>query len=382
MTFYLLTDPIRGGDIIRAEGRKHYAYSFGVCRWVRTTVMLSYMNPESPLYGQYREVPEQEAQERVIQKSVLLAGLLRKAEELATRFHAGQTDKGGRPYVEHPRAVAARLDDLEQKITAWLHDLCEDTPVTPQMLRDEGFTPRIVQAVEILTHPAGMDYFDYIRRVRPNALARAVKMADLEENMDLSRIPHPTDRDRARAEKYRAALAYLNMEAELPERAEQDGETFVPAMEVYRAVRAGALEGRKVPHGVSNPVLRRTEDGVCLAFFVYVYTKSHLDSLRMPRPSLWILADVRTGKILRRIPCGEEDFSSQPADKLYSVAYPERPAAGAGEFERLFRNLDAIRAQLCETGELDGTAYAEYLSEMLCLVPPGYRVFYKELSSV
>ena len=94
MTFYLLTDSIRGGDIIRAEGRKHYAYSFGVCRWVRTTVMLSYMNPESPLYGQYREVPEQEAQERVIQKSVLLAGLLRKAEELATRFHAGQTDKG------------------------------------------------------------------------------------------------------------------------------------------------------------------------------------------------------------------------------------------------------------------------------------------------
>lgn len=381
MIFYLLTDPVRGGDIIRAEGRKHYAYSFGVCRWVRTTVMLAYMNPDSPLYGQYREVTEQEAQERVIQKSALLVKLLGKAEALARRYHAGQLDKGGRPYVEHPQAVAAQLDDLEQKITAWLHDLCEDTPVTPQMLRDEGFTPRIVQAVELLTRPGGMEYFDYIRRVRPNSLARAVKIADLENNLDLSRISEPTERDLRRIEKYRAALAYLNMEAELPETPQTD-DAFVPSMEVFRAVRQHALDGRKTPHGVSNPVLRRDGGRVCLAFFVYLYGKANLDSLRMPRPSLWLLADVRTGEVLRRVPCAEEDFSGQPADKLYSAAYPDRPDASAQRFEQLFRSLDEVRKQYCETGSLDTAAYAEYLENMLTLVPPDYRVFYRELSAV
>lgn len=386
MMFYLLTDPIRNGDIIRAEGRKHYAYSFGVCRWVRTTVMLSYMNPNSPLYGQYCEVSEKEAQERVIKKSSLLVKLLSKAEALAYQYHAGQVDKGGNPYIDHVKAVAEQLDDLEQKITAWLHDLCEDTEVTPEFLQKEGFTPRIVQAVQVLTKSPGMEYFAYIRQVRKNAIARAVKIADLENNMDLRRIPHPGEKDKQRIQKYQIALSYLKMEGELPDTAHQEGgqeEQYLPTMKVFQNVRKQALGGRKIPHGVSNPVLRRTEDGkVYLAFFVYLYNKSNLDVKKMPRPSSWILADISCGKIFSHISCAQKDFSSQSKDILYSVNYPQKPIVDANWYTELFQKLDQVRIEYCNNGRINEEVYKSYMDLMLTVVPPDYRIFYNDLSAL
>ena len=384
MKFYELTDAVRSGDIIRAEGRKHYAYSFGPCRWVRTTVMMAYMNPDSPLYGKYKEVSEERARELVLEKSAKLARLLPRAEELARKYHAGQRDKAGEPYFEHPRAVAGQLDDLEQKIAAWLHDLCEDTPVTPEQLLEEGFTPRIVQAVRVLTRPKGMDYWDYIRRIRANPIARAVKIADLTHNMDLSRLPRVTDQDRARAEKYRTALAYLNMEGDLPERAPGlEGEApFTESMRVFQNVSAQALQGQKRPHGVSNPVLREENGRIYLAFFLYFYDKKDLDAMQMPRPSLWFLADIRTGEIVERRSCARQDFSSQPAGLRCDVRYPDRPQRPNGYFQSVYAKLDRIRREYLESGALDRSAYGEYLEEMLTLVPPEYRVFYRELSTL
>lgn len=382
MIFYKLTDPIRSGDIIRAEGRKHYSYSFGVCRWVRTTVMMAYMNPDSPLYGMYEQVSEQEAQELVIRKSAVLARLLPKAEALARQYHEGQTDKAGAPYVEHLRSVASMLDDLEQKITAWLHDLCEDTGATFELLLREGFTPRIVQAVRILTKPTEMDYYDYIRRVRTDPIARAVKLADLSHNMDLSRLPNPTDRDRERLEKYRKAYAYLNLEGELPERASPQVEEprLVPSLRVFEKVSAQALQGKKLPHGVSNPVLRREDGTLYLAFFVYLYQKRHLDERRLPRPSGWLLADLASGEIVKRFSCAERDFSSQPQDALYSVDYPDKPAYTREQFAELYGKLDRARAACAGADGAGAQEYAAYFEAMLELVPPAYRVFYQDLS--
>lgn len=383
MTFFELTDPVRSGDIIRAEGRKHYAYSFGPCRWVRTTVMMSYMNPDSPLYGKYREVSEAEARDLVLRKSAKLAKLLPKAEELARKYHAGQYDRAGAPYFEHPKAVAAQLEDLEQKITAWLHDLCEDTEVTPELLLEEGFTPRIVQAVQVLTRPEGMDYYDYIRTIRPNAIARAVKIADLTHNMDLSRLGQVTQADEARVEKYRKALAYLNMEGELPAAAPvQETAPFTGSMQVFQAVSRGALQGQKRPHGVSNPVLRSEGGTVYLAFFVYFYDKKNLDSMQMPRPSLWLLADVRTGAILERYTCTQRDFSHRSDRRCYSVCYPDKPQVSEGFWTGVYAKLDRVRQDYLESGTLNRAAYEAYLEEMLTMVPPEYRVFYRELSTL
>lgn len=384
MIFYKLTDSVRNGDIIRAEGRKHYAYSFGPCQWVRTTVMMAYMNPDSPLYGKYEEVSEKEAQDLVVQKSLQLVKLLPKAEELARKYHAGQYDKAGKPYYEHPKAVASMLDDLEQKITAWLHDLCEDTPVTPKLLLTEGFTPRIVQAVQVLTKPEGMDYYDYIRRVRTNSIARAVKMADLTHNMDLSRLPQATEKDQARVEKYRVSFAFLNMEGDLPA-AESDlphEPVFVSTMAVFQKVSKNALQGQKRAHGISNPVIRVVDGKAYLAFFIYFYNKENLDSLKMPRPTLWLLADIVTGDILQRFSCAEKDFSAQSNNSNYDISYPDKPEVQPGYYEKVYAKLDNVREQYEKNGSVDHLAYTEYLDAILTMVPPKYRVFYTELSTL
>lgn len=381
MTFYKLTDPIRRGDVIRAEGRKHYSYSFGPCQWVRTTIMMAYMNPDSPLYEQYEEIPEQEARELVLAKSARLARLLPKAEAMARHYHEGQTDKAGQPYIRHVQAVADQLDDLEQKITAWLHDLCEDTPVTPQLLLEEDFTPRIVQAVQVLTKPKGMDYYEYIRAVRRDSIARAVKMADLNHNMDLSRLPQVSQQDLARREKYQRAFEYLNLEKELPEREPPQDQAFSPTMEVFRAVSREAVQGRKLPHGVSHPVLRTWEGRLCLAFFVYFYQKKDLDDMAFPRPSAWLLADLRSGQITGRFSCAQQDFSRQPTDRRWSMKHPSRPNDADGLCRRLYAQLDSVRESCLEGRGLDRGAYDAYLENILRLVPPDYRVFYQELSA-
>lgn len=135
---------------------------------------------------------------------------LQLAVEVATKAHEGQTDKGGRPYILHPQTVAGALELTEHKIIAYLHDVCEDTLITPDDLRGLGFSERVVTAVDTLTRRDGHSYEEYIEIVRGNEDARQVKMADLCHNMDLSRIPHPTQRDYQRVEKYKRALKMLS----------------------------------------------------------------------------------------------------------------------------------------------------------------------------
>src|SRR5262249_4397457 len=96
-----------------------------------------------------------------------------------------------------------------EMMAAVLHDVVEDTPTTLDDLRREGFPQAVVEAVDCLTRREDESYDEFIARIKPNALARRVKIADLEDNMDLSRIPHPTDKDLARIERYRKALATL-----------------------------------------------------------------------------------------------------------------------------------------------------------------------------
>jgi (p)ppGpp synthase/HD superfamily hydrolase len=97
----------------------------------------------------------------------------------------------------------------EARMAAVLHDVVEDTTVTLDELRAEGFPASVLEAVEALTKREGEDYEAFIRRVAPNPIAREVKLADLRDNSDLSRIAEPTERDRERIRKYQRAIAYL-----------------------------------------------------------------------------------------------------------------------------------------------------------------------------
>ena len=135
--------------------------------------------------------------------------MLEKAAKLAEKAHQGQVDKGGQPYILHPGRVMEQCETETEKIVALLHDVMEDTPYTLEDLRQEGFSEEVLEALLCLTHREGESYMAYIGRVCENPLAARVKYADLQDNMDLCRIPEPTERDFARLEKYKGAKARI-----------------------------------------------------------------------------------------------------------------------------------------------------------------------------
>ena len=135
--------------------------------------------------------------------------LLERAIELAVKHHKGQTDKAGKAYILHPLRLMMAVNTDEEKIVAVLHDIVEDTDITLEDLRNEGFSNAIVDAIECVTKIDDEDYDAFIKRISKNPLAVKVKLADLEDNMDLSRLPKVTDKDLERVEKYKQAKAIL-----------------------------------------------------------------------------------------------------------------------------------------------------------------------------
>ena len=138
---------------------------------------------------------------------------LERAIEIAARAHAGQVDKGGAPYILHPLRLMLSVSGAEARMAAVLHDVVEDTPITPEDLRREGFPEIVIEAVLALTKHKGETRMDAARRLAPNAVARAVKLADLRDNMDVSRLGSLTEKDRARLREYEQVKAFLEQQA-------------------------------------------------------------------------------------------------------------------------------------------------------------------------
>lgn len=113
--------------------------------------------------------------------------LTKKAMKLAYNAHHGQTDKSGMPYIFHPYHLAEQMTDEISACVALLHDVVEDTPITMDILEKE-FPPQVTDAIGLLTHDKDTDYFDYIKAIKNNPVAKAVKLADLEHNSDHTRI--------------------------------------------------------------------------------------------------------------------------------------------------------------------------------------------------
>lgn len=149
-----------------------------------------------------------------------LPSLVDKAEFLASKYHLYQLDKAGRPYIEHPRAVAAPLIDEDCKITAFLHDIIEDTDIDIELLK-ETFSERVVNAILSMTHKEEEDYFSYVERLCKNPIARQVKRSDLTHNMNLGRLKNVTEKDLERVEKYKKAMAILSQGEQMKKEYEQ-----------------------------------------------------------------------------------------------------------------------------------------------------------------
>ncbi|MCE7933226.1 MAG: hypothetical protein DYG96_01400 [Chlorobi bacterium CHB2] len=143
-------------------------------------------------------------------KQLTPAQMIELAVEIAAKGHRGQTDKYRQPYILHVLGVMGRCRTIEEKTVALLHDVVEDGHTTFAALRRKGFSEQIVEAVARLTRHAGERYDDFVERIAPDPLARAVKLADLEDNMDVRRSNRAMgQKDAERMEKYRRAWQRL-----------------------------------------------------------------------------------------------------------------------------------------------------------------------------
>ena len=131
------------------------------------------------------------------------------ALKLCFEAHREQTDKSGMPYVFHPFHLAEQMKTEETTIVALLHDVVEDTEYTIDDLIRMGFDKAVTDAIALMTHAEGVDYMDYVRQIQKNPVAKAVKLADLRHNSDLSRLDFVDEKALRRREKYLKAIALL-----------------------------------------------------------------------------------------------------------------------------------------------------------------------------
>ena len=129
--------------------------------------------------------------------------LTRKAMIIAYNAHKNQVDKSGVPYIYHPIHVAEQMDTEEECVVALLHDVVEDTDVTFEQLESE-FPSEIIDILKLLTKTKDIDYYEYINKIKENAVARKAKIADIKHRLDVI-----TDKDIKREEKYKKALSIL-----------------------------------------------------------------------------------------------------------------------------------------------------------------------------
>ena len=132
-----------------------------------------------------------------------------KAINTAFKAHEGSFDRSGLPYITHPLHVAESMETEDETVVAVLHDVIEDTDITLDDLRKEGFTETQLEAVRLLTHEDGISYEDYVKRLKSNPIARKVKLSDLRHNMDRTRIKDASFKDEKRYKKYEDAYKYL-----------------------------------------------------------------------------------------------------------------------------------------------------------------------------
>ena len=140
---------------------------------------------------------------------MIYTALTKKAMKLCFAAHRDQVDKSGLPYVFHPLHLAEQMEDELTTVAALLHDVVEDTPYTMDDLQKMGFPEKVLAALKLLTHDDNTPYLEYVARLKSNSIARAVKLADLRHNSDLSRLDHVDAKALMRVEKYRKAIELL-----------------------------------------------------------------------------------------------------------------------------------------------------------------------------
>ena len=200
MRFLKLTDKKNNGQLVFLNEEEN---EYNVIEIKNKEYKLKYISlvpyylEDTELYDEYKELTEEEF-------------FLELARQLSKAYHRKQVDKGGVDYFSgHITSVVNGVDTIEEKTVAYLHDTAEDTKLTYVDLMVLDFSDRVINAVIALTKDKKESYKDYLKRVKANELATAVKLSDLTNNMDLSRLKQITEVDKKRLEKYKKAYKYL-----------------------------------------------------------------------------------------------------------------------------------------------------------------------------
>ena len=140
---------------------------------------------------------------------MIYTSLTKKALRISFDAHKNQTDKSGMPYVYHPFHIAEQMEDEYTTCVALLHDVVEDTDITLDELKSNGFPDEVIEALSLMTHNGDIPYLDYVRAIKDNPIARKVKLADLAHNSDLTRLDKVDDKAIERVNKYKQAILVL-----------------------------------------------------------------------------------------------------------------------------------------------------------------------------
>ena len=151
--------------------------------------------------------------------------------------------------------------------------------------------------------------------------------------------------------------------------------------EIKRETDMNILDGIRVPHSISHPVIRFGKDGkYYLAFFLFYYTRADLQEGKVNRPSMWCLCDLENGQIIEKYDCEVNDFCHEPFDGRYSLKNRGGERVPKGYFESVYEELDSLRASYLENNYIPVNEYKDYYKKIVYYIPEDYRVFYDELS--
>ena len=186
---------------------------------------------------------------------MLYTDLTKKAMKLAFEAHKNQVDKNGIPYIYHITHVAEQMKEEKTICVALLHDIVEDTDITIEDLRKEGFSEEILYAIQLLTHEDSIPYMDYVREIKKNPIATKVKLADLAHNSDLTRFNIVDEYAKKRARKYECAIQLLKNE--------------IMPITVVTLLEYGAIFFERIQEGLQNyhsHIIKQSEQEAYLFF--------------------------------------------------------------------------------------------------------------------
>lgn len=159
-------------------------------------------------------------------------------------------------------------------------------------------------------------------------------------------------------------------------------ENFIQTSVIIDKIAAQALEGRKVPHRISEPVIRKQENVFVLAFFVSFYTKENIKNETLKRPAMWLTADILNGGIINRFNCSQYDFSKESFETVYSDKYDSMLNISREYYEKQYLLLDKIREMIILENKINSKLNIEYMNGILNITPHEYQIFYTELSQL